>query len=138
MRDGSDYRGWKIVCKSHNHNYRENTVFAGKHEPTASQTMATMAMEQRALGIHIQHCERGSLNCLVNSTPMGQVAQNLSTTTAAAQELTQTPLALVPSDSKNVNLALGLVRHDRLVCTVNLQVLSACCMRSCTELFLPW
>ena len=37
-------------------NRMEKNVFAGKHKPTAGQT-TTIAMKQKAIGIHIPHCE---------------------------------------------------------------------------------
>ena len=38
-------------------NRMDKNVFAGKHNPTAGQTTTTIAMEQKAIGIHIPHCE---------------------------------------------------------------------------------
>ena len=43
--------------------------------------------------VAVEH--RAIIFCLVNSTPQGEVPQNLSTTTAAGQELTRSPLPVV-------------------------------------------
>ena len=54
QRVGREGAGWLANIIT---NCRENRPFAGKHKPTAGQTMPTIALEQKAIGIRIQHCE---------------------------------------------------------------------------------
>ena len=50
-------RGWRMTGQQLiSTNRMEKNVFAGKHKPTAGQT-TTIAMKQKAIGIHIPHCE---------------------------------------------------------------------------------
>ena len=61
--DAQECEGWLANITSIR---RENTVFAGKQKPTADQTMPTMTIGQRVIGIHIHHCER-LINSVVKS-----------------------------------------------------------------------
>ena len=85
-----------MACKDHT-NCGDSAVFAGRHRLTAGQTMPTMAVGQRAIGIELQkqHYLKDELISLFKSITQGQLAQSRSRTMAAAQELTQSPLPVI-------------------------------------------